>query len=154
MKANNHHTKLFALVALCTLTSCNNTESKKNMEHKTIRSASGLQSIILRAAPSDAKKPTKGQMVNVHYTGWLYDENAPENKGKKFDSSVDRNEHFTFPVGAGYVIKGWDEAVLDMQVGEKRRIILPASLGYGARGAGSSIPGNATLVFDVELISF
>jgi FKBP-type peptidyl-prolyl cis-trans isomerases 1 len=123
------------------------------MENKIIKSASGLQSIILKAAPADAKKPTKGQVVNVHYTGWLFDEKAPDNKGKKFDSSVDRGEPFNFPVGAGYVIGGWDQGVLDMQFGEQRRLIIPANLGYGARGAGALIPANATLVFDVELLS-
>ena len=95
-----------------------------------------------------------GKMVNVHYTGWLYDENAPEKKGKKFDSSRDRSGHFTFPLGAGRVIKGWDQGVLGMKVGGQRTLIIPPTLGYGTRGAGNVIPPNATLVFDVELIGF
>jgi FKBP-type peptidyl-prolyl cis-trans isomerase len=118
------------------------------------KNPSGLSWIQLKAPTEPGKKPSKGNTIKVHYTGWLYDENAPDKKGKKFDSSHDRGTPFEFPIGIGRVIQGWDEGVLDMAIGEQRRLIIPAALGYGSRGAGALIPANATLVFDVELISF
>jgi FKBP-type peptidyl-prolyl cis-trans isomerase FkpA len=93
-----------------------------------------------------------GQTAVVHYTGWLYDEKAPEKKGKKFDSSRDRNQPFDFELGAGMVIQGWDEGVEGMQVGGQRRLVIPPEKGYGAQGAGGVIPPNSTLLFDVELV--
>jgi FKBP-type peptidyl-prolyl cis-trans isomerase len=103
-------------------------------------------------APGNGAEIKSGQTALVHYTGWLYDAAVPENKGTKFDSSVDRNEPFEFPVGAGMVIKGWDEGVVGMKVGGKRRLVIPPEMGYGSRGAGGVIPPGATLVFDVELV--
>jgi peptidylprolyl isomerase len=92
---------------------------------------------------------TSGRRVLVHYTGWLYSEGK---KGTKFDSSVDRGEPFDFNLGAGEVIRGWDEGVAGMKVGGRRTLIIPPDLGYGSRGAGRAIPPNATLYFEVELI--
>ena len=109
---------------------------------------SGLK--IIDTQPGTGAAPKTGQTCVMHYTGWLY-ENAT--KGKKFDSSVDRNEPFEFKIGVGQVIRGWDEGVSTMKVGGKRTLIIPPELGYGARGAGGVIPGNATLIFDVELLA-
>ncbi len=91
-----------------------------------------------------------GKHVTVHYTGWLYENGQA---GRKFDSSKDRNDPFVFPLGAGHVIRGWDEGVQGMKVGGVRRLVIPADLGYGARGAGGVIPPNATLLFEVELLA-
>lgn len=93
-----------------------------------------------------------GQNVEVHYTGWLYDPEADGGRGDKFDSSVDRGQTFSFPLGAGRVIKGWDEGVAGMQIGEKRELLISPEMGYGERGAGSVIPPGATLLFEVELL--
>ena len=109
-----------------------------------ITTKSGLKYIDEKVGAGAAAK--NGDTVDVHYTGWLKD-------GTKFDSSKDRGKPFSFPLGAGRVIKGWDEGVAGMQVGGKRKLIIPSELGYGARGAGSDIPPNAELTFDVELLA-
>jgi peptidylprolyl isomerase len=114
---------------------------------RPMTTASGLQIIDTQAGTGAT--PKAGQTCVMHYTGWLYDNGA---KGKKFDSSVDRGQPFEFPIGAGRVIKGWDEGVATMKVGGKRTLIIPPQLGYGERGAGGVIPPNATLMFDVELL--
>lgn len=93
-----------------------------------------------------------GRQVVVHYTGWLYDQATADHKGKKFDSSRDRGEPFAFRLGAGQVIRGWDQGVAGMRVGGKRTLTIPPELGYGSRGAGGDIPPNATLLFEVELL--
>jgi FKBP-type peptidyl-prolyl cis-trans isomerase len=93
-----------------------------------------------------------GKDVTVHYIGWLYDGKAPDHHGKKFDSSRDHGEPFTFRLGSGSVIRGWDQGVAGMKVGGQRTLVIPSDLGYGARGTGAIIPPNATLVFDVELL--
>jgi len=112
-------------------------------EKKTVTTASGLKYIDI--VVGKGASPTAGKQVTVHYTGTL------EN-GKKFDSSVDRKEPFTFIIGVGQVIPGWDEGVMSMKVGGKRKLIIPPNLGYGSHGAGGVIPPNATLLFDVELL--
>lgn len=96
---------------------------------------------------------TSGSDVTVHYTGWLYDEKAKDKRGEKFDSSVDRGEPFTFPLGGGQVIRGWDDGVAGMRVGGRRLLLIPSHYGYGSDGAGGVIPPNASLVFEVELIA-
>ena len=118
-------------------------QSEPTASTPEITTASGLTYVEL--VVGTGRDAAAGNLVTVHYTGWL-------TNGKKFDSSVDRSEPFSFPLGAGRVIKGWDEGVAGMKVGGKRKLTIPSQLGYGARGAGGVIPPNATLVFDVELL--
>ena len=113
-----------------------------------IKTASGLQ--YEDTSPGTGAVASAGQFVTVHYTGWLYNDGL---KGAKFDSSKDRGDPFQFGLDRGQVIKGWDEGVQGMQVGGTRVLVIPPDLGYGARGAGSAIPGNATLLFEVDLLS-
>jgi FKBP-type peptidyl-prolyl cis-trans isomerase len=108
--------------------------------------------IIEDLAVGEGEEAVNGKTAVVHYTGWLYDPDAADNKGAKFDSSRDRGAPFKFPVGGGRVIRGWDQGVAGMQVGGRRLLIIPPGLGYGASGAGGVIPPNAVLVFDVELL--
>ncbi|WP_284616446.1 FKBP-type peptidyl-prolyl cis-trans isomerase [Aquabacterium humicola] len=112
--------------------------------------ASGLQ--YDDTTPGTGAEARAGATVRVHYTGWLFDPSRPDNRGAKFDSSKDRNDPFEFDLGAGMVIRGWDEGVQGMKVGGTRLLQIPPDLGYGARGAGGVIPPNATLLFEVELL--
>ena len=138
---------LAVLTLLLTLTSASaragSSQGPSKTTGKATKTASGLQYWDLKKGTGAVAKA--GNTVKVHYTGWLTD-------GKKFDSSVDRNEPFEFKLGAGMVIRGWDEGVAGMKVGGKRQLQIPPDLGYGAAGAGGAIPPNATLVFDVELL--
>ncbi len=118
-------------------------QNMTNSEEKVITTDSGLQYVDLTEGTGES--PNKGDTVSVHYTGTL-------TNGKKFDSSRDRGQAFQFKIGVGQVIKGWDEGVMTMKVGGRRKLIIPPELGYGARGAGGVIPPNATLIFDVELL--
>ena len=135
------------LLLLLGLTAFTFAEEKKMSSNeaagRVVTTESGLQYIDL--VVGTGRQAELGDTATVHYTGWLAD-------GKKFDSSVDRKEPFSFRVGAGQVIKGWDEGVGTMKAGGKRKLTIPPQLGYGARGAGSVIPPNATLTFDVELL--
>jgi peptidylprolyl isomerase len=138
---------LLILVSALTLTAPSEAEEKaggKAVAGQTVTMPSGLQYIDL--VEGTGRQAELGDTATVHYTGWLTD-------GTKFDSSVDRKEPFSFRVGAGQVIKGWDEGVSSMKIGGKRKLIIPPQLGYGARGAGGVIPPNATLTFDVELLN-
>ena len=118
--------------------------SAQDAKGKKVKTNSGLEYEILK--DGNGAEAKKGDKVTVHYTGWL------KSNGKKFDSSVDRGDPFVFGLGAGMVIRGWDEGVAGMKIGEKRRLTIPPDLGYGARGAGGGIPPNADLIFEVELL--
>lgn len=139
---------LGACVSVLTFSSCGLFSNNKDTKDMIKKNKSGLQYEIIKEGEKKVM-PEVGKKVTVHYTGWL-DNNGE--KGTKFDSSVDRGQAFTFIIGVGQVIKGWDEGVMSMSVGEKRKLIIPSHLGYGERGAGGLIPGNATLIFDVELL--
>jgi peptidylprolyl isomerase len=138
---------LTAAIATIAPNSASAQDTGKAMTSTATTTASGLQ--ITDTVPGTGASPKTGQTCVMHYTGWLYQDGV---KGKKFDSSVDRGQPFEFTIGVGQVIKGWDEGVASMKVGGKRTLIIPAAIGYGARGAGGAIPPNATLMFDVELL--
>ena len=122
-------------------------EAAKKSESKMTKTPSGLQYEDTKVGTGAS--PQKGQTCVMNYTGWLWENGA---KGKKFDSSLDRGTPFSFPIGQGRVIKGWDEGVATMKVGGQRVLLIPPDLGYGSRGAGGVIPANATLIFEVELL--
>lgn len=135
-----YRSSLMAIVVLTLSVGVGGSMAESNQE---VTTPSGLKYVDQAVGTGDVA--VVGKNVSVHYTGWL------EN-GKKFDSSVDRGQPFSFPLGAGRVIKGWDEGVQGMKVGGKRKLTIPSDLGYGSRGAGGVIPPNATLIFDVELL--
>jgi len=141
--------KIFTFIALLMFTSLSQSielvnEEKGKMQDKKIK-----ELIITDNKVGEGREAEKGLTVTVHYTGWLYEKGE---KTSKFDSSVDRREPFSFVLGVGQVIKGWDQGVSGMQVGGSRTIIIPSDMGYGSRGAGNVIPPNSDLIFDVELI--
>ena len=135
--------RLVTLLILAQVYTMTNNSDAQNL----ITTAGGLQYIEQVVGSGNAAEV--GNNVVVHYTGWLYSNGE---RGNKFDSSVDRGQTFSFPLGAGHVIKGWDEGVAGMKKGGKRTLFIPAALGYGARGAGDVIPPNSTLMFEIELI--
>jgi len=140
---------LFLAAGIFSTTACS---EKAAPTQPTLETSNMSELIKTDVKQGEGAEATAGHNVTVHYTGWLFDEAAVEHKGKKFDSSRDRNEPFVFPLGGGRVIKGWDQGVEGMKVGGQRTLTIPAEMGYGARGAGGVIPPNATLVFDVELL--
>ncbi len=146
------------LLSLALVASCQQSEEQA-MGNNEPTSGTGQQAsgavtelLIEDVVVGKGAEAAAGASATVHYTGWLYAPGSPNDRGTKFDSSVDRGQPFEFPIGAGRVIRGWDEGVAGMRVGGKRILIIPAEWGYGARGAGSDIPPNATLVFEVELL--
>jgi FKBP-type peptidyl-prolyl cis-trans isomerase len=145
-------------VAIALALACGAAAGQAEQGGKSVADQPGKKAMTSELRIEDSKTGTgrlaaAGTTAVVHYTGWLYDEKAMGGHGKKFDSSVDRNDPFSFGLGLGQVIKGWDQGVQGMKVGGKRTLIIPPELGYGARGAGGGlIPPNATLIFDVELL--
>lgn len=149
-----------AFAAFITGCSADNTESLPVADAAKPATDEALKNVETEIMPGLTKKILKngygreavaGDLVSVHYTGWLYDESAEDSRGEKFDSSVDRGQEFQFPLGAGRVIKGWDEGVAGMLIGETRELKIAPEMGYGDRGAGDVIPPGATLIFEVEL---
>jgi FKBP-type peptidyl-prolyl cis-trans isomerase len=146
------------LLAMIAITAGCGSKSEAPAPAPAPASGAGPSTAAVASLQTETLKPgtgatiSGGQMAVVQYTGWLYEAGAADHKGKKFDSSLDRKEAFKFPVGTGSVIKGWDQGVVGMKVGESRRLVIPADLAYGDSGAGGVIPPGATLVFDVELV--
>jgi len=159
---------IVAVVLATSITACNNPDGNSSetgqttdvIEEQVVTEGSTNTTESFEVAPGLSATITQngygraaaaGDYVEVHYTGWLHDETAADSRGNKFDSSVDRGEKFNFRLGAGQVIKGWDQGVAGMLIGEKRELTLSPDMGYGDRGAGNVIPPGATLVFEVEL---
>ena len=140
---------ILILITMLCCTSLSNAIELVNKEKSKMQDKGITDLIITDNKVGDGREAEKGLTVTVHYTGWLYEDGE---KTTKFDSSVDRREPFSFVLGVGQVIKGWDNGVSGMQVGGSRTIIIPSSMGYGSRGAGDVIPPNSDLIFEVELI--
>jgi FKBP-type peptidyl-prolyl cis-trans isomerase FkpA len=147
----NRVTRIFiGLLGILLIAACQQQGETGMAENTSDAAMTGLQ--ITDVTNGEGATAEAGQTVIVHYTGWLYDPSQPDNKGEKFDSSVDRGQPFSFPLGAGQVIRGWDEGFAGMQIGGKRILVIPPEMGYGERGAGGVIPPNATLMFEVDLL--
>lgn len=147
--------KTFAwvLILLGLTTGCNADTEQASAEKEGVTMATQVTELQkVDTVVGDGREAEIGFNVTVHYTGWLYDENAEDKKGTKFDSSKDRGQPFKFDLGAGQVIQGWDQGFEGMKIGGQRTLIIPSEMGYGARGAGGVIPPNADLIFDVELL--
>lgn len=147
-----HRTLVLSLVLACFVTAGCKAESTNSTQEKPAMTQNITELQKIDTQVGAGREAEVGFNVTVHYTGWLYDAAAEGGKGKKFDSSLDRNSPFNFFLGGGQVIQGWDEGVQGMKIGGKRTLIIPSEMGYGARGAGGVIPPNANLIFDVELL--
>lgn len=142
-----------SFAALLSLAACGGGGSDNSTPPDTSGSAAVTTLVKTDTVVGTGPTATNGKTITVHYTGWLYNVNATDKKGLKFDSSVDRGQPFTYVLGAGLVIPGWEQGVPEMKVGGKRTLIIPSSLAYGAAGRAPSIPPNAALVFDIELVA-
>ncbi len=152
MKHNNTLT-ITLLLACFAVAGCNAQSTSSKQEKPAMTQSANITELQkIDTQVGTGREAEAGFNVTVHYTGWLFDPAAEGNKGKKFDSSLDRNQPFNFFLGGGQVIQGWDEGVQGMKIGGKRTLIIPSEMGYGARGAGGAIPPNANLIFDVELL--
>ena len=157
MKTKHFFTLVWALSLSSLMIACSDKSTVSATSAPKNSTSSSTTSTSVTFTKTDVKvgegaEAKAGQKVSVHYTGWLYDPAATDKHGKKFDSSRDRGKPLVFPLGAGRVIKGWDQGVVGMKVGGQRTLLIPADMAYGSRGAGGAIPANATLIFDVELM--
>ena len=148
--ASSNVLKIAFLACVALIAACNGKSSAPPSAAPAPSPVTSLQKITLK--PGTGAAIGGGQIAVVQYTGWLYEAGATDHKGKQFDSSLTRHEPFKFPLDTGSVIKGWDQGVVGMKIGESRRLIIPPELAYGDAGAGGVIPPGATLVFDVELV--
>ncbi len=149
------HTNVFKFILVYSviLFNIDLASAESQIAQKEIKLEKNITTLVIKdTVLGNGRQAEKGLAVTVHYSGWLYDPNQKDGKGKKFDSSLDRNDPFVFNLGGGQVIRGWDDGVDGMKIHGKRTLIIPPDMGYGSRGAGGVIPPNATLIFDVELL--